>query len=255
MKKKLLASTCLLSLALLLGTAACKPSNVPVAGKALDGFSGMRKDTEKRLSTAAHNAILEGKTAEALELYEKLYEKNQTTPAIVLNYAQLLRKSGKAEKALDVLKPVVAYGNGRLRSDLDPILINEYAATHIELGHYDEATDLLDKVLENKEAAAYHADAYNLMGIALDAQGQHKEAEQSYRQALQGWKGDPTAVMNNLGLCLAAQGLFDESLTTLRQALLQAPQKEEIARNVQMVSDLRKSLLPTAPIDVTSSKK
>ena len=134
-------------------------------------------------------------------------------------------------------------------------MINEYAAASIETGDYDLAENLLNKVLEDKKAAPFHADAFNLLGIALDAKGQHKEAEQSYRQALDGWKGDPTSVMNNLGLCLASQGMFDESLTTLRKALIKAPHKEEIARNIKMVSDLRKSFVPKAPISVTRPPK
>ena len=34
--------------------------------------------------------------------------------------------------------------------------------------------------------------------------------------------------MNNLALCLANQGMFDESLDTLRQALVMAPDKQEV---------------------------
>ena len=79
----------------------------------------------------------------------------------------------------------------------------------------------LNQVLEDKKTARFHADAYNLLGLVLDAKNQHKEAEQNYRQALDGWKGDPTSVMNNLGLCLAAQGQFDESLMMLRQCAYQ----------------------------------
>ena len=61
--------------------------------------------------------------------------------------------------------------------------------------------------------------------------------------------------MNNLGLCLAAQGMFDESLTMLRQALIKAPHKQEIARNIVMVDNLRKALVPTAPVSVKTPEK
>lgn len=245
---RLSKSAPLLSLIVLLAVTGCKkPSQVPVVGKALDNVSGMKDQTEERLDTAAHAALAEGKKQEALAYYEKLYARNSRNPDTVLNYAQLLRKTGHPDKALDVLE---GYLNsfGRRKT---PVLLNEYAAAQIEAGHYDEAEDILDKVLKDPESGSYHADADNLLGIALDAQGVHKEAEESYRQALNSWKGDPTSVMNNLGLCLAAQGKFDEALSVLRQALIRAPQKTEIARNIQMVSDLRSSLLPTAPVKVS----
>ena len=243
----------LLLLTALLGVAAChhKVTEVPIVGEALDGSMGMHDKTQARLSTAANNAIAEGKTKEALALYTKLY-KSAPTRDTALNYAQLLRKTGQPEQAAEVLSSYVNNPRtGKPRADAAPILLNEYAAANIELGEYDLAEEVLNKVLEDNKATPFHADADNLFGLVLDAKNKHKEAEQYYRLALEGWKGDASAVMNNLGLCLAAQGMFDESLTVLRQALVKAPHNEEIARNIQMVSDLRKSLLPTAPIPVT----
>ena len=238
----------------LLGVVSCKTTDTPVIGTGLNDITGMHDETEARLSTAANNAIAEGKTNEALGFYSKLYKDNHTQD-VALNYAQLLRKTGDAPHAIKVLRPFVNGPAGTVKNNAAPIMINEYAAAVIETGNYDVAEAALNKVLEDQKAARFHADAYNLLGIVLDAKGQHKEAEQSYRQALDGWKGDPTSVMNNLGLCLAAQGMFDESLATLRQALIKAPHKQEIARNIQMVTNLRKALVPTAPISVTTAPK
>jgi len=246
-----------LSLAALLSVAGCKTTqsdnNIPVVGKALDSMTGMHDETEARLSTAANNAIEEGKTSEALELYSNLYEKDRTEDT-ALNYAQLLRKTGKAKEALKVIEPFIYGRDGTIKGTAKPILLNEYAAAEIGTGNYDLAENVLNSVLEDKNATAFHNDAYDLLGVVLDAKGKHKEAEQSYRQALAGWKGDSTAVMNNLGLCLAAQGKFDQSLTTLRQALIKAPHKEEIARNIAMVSHLQKQLQPKTPISVKKPK-
>ena len=243
-----------LSLAALLSVVSCKTTDTPVVGTALNNVTGMHDQVESRLTTAANNAVAEGKTSEALDLYSKLYAKSHTAD-VTLNYAQLLRKTGKAKRALDILEPYVNGPAGTVKDVAQPIMINEYAAGEIETGNYDLAETLLNKVLEDKNAAPFHADAYDLLGIVLDAKGQHKEAEQSYHQALDGWKGDPTSVMNNLGLCLAAQGMFDESLTMLRQALIKAPHKQEIARNIVMVDNLRKALVPTAPVSVKTPEK
>ncbi len=239
-----------LSLAALLCVVSCKTTDTPLIGPAVNSLTGMHDETEARLNTAANNAVTAGKTDEALALYTKLYANDQSRD-VALNYSQLLRKTGKTGKALDVLKPFVNGRDGSIRDNAEPIMLNEYAAANIEAGNYKMAEDALNKVLEDKKAASFQSDAYNLFGIVLDAKGQHKDAEEYYRQALDGWKGDPTSVMNNLGLCLASQGKFDESLTILRQALILAPQKPELARNIQMVTDLRKSVVPTAPISVT----
>lgn len=251
-----------LSLASVLAMAGCKTTETPIAGKALDSLAGHHDTAEKRLSTAAAAAIAEGKTEEALKLYERLYNNptgvfkpNKKDQDIALNYAQLLRKSGKAQQAADVLAPFMKVRKGGPQESVDPIVLNEYAASSIELGKLDKAEELLNQVLEDQKAADFHADARNLMGVALDASGQHAEAEQSFRMALENWKGDTTSVLNNLGLCLASQGKFDESLVTLRQALVMAPKKQEIARNIEMVTNLRKAIVPAAPVPTEKDKE
>jgi len=261
------SATTLFFLATLLMVAGCKTTETPIVGKALDSLTGKHDAAEDRLSTAASNAIAEGKTNEALILYERLYTKthssfylpdNVTNRDIAINYAQLLRRTGKAQRALDILAPFMKKPTSRSGQNYkpDPIVINEYAAGSIEIGDFEKAEKLLNQVLKDEKATKLHADAYNLLGIVLDAKGQHKEAEQFFQKALDNWRGDnKTSVMNNLGLCLASQGMFDKSLMTLRQALVMAPKKQEIAGNIQMVTDLRKSVVPTAPVNIKKKKK
>ncbi len=242
-----------ISLVLLLAMTGCKTADTPLAGKAIDSLTGQHDATEERLATAAADAVIAGKTEEALTHYEQLYTNpnmgvfkaaNYRNEDIALNYAQLLRKTGKAQRAATVLAPLVQSRRGGLKSNAPPIILNEFAAVHIELGNFEKAEEVLNEVLDKSRSKAFHADAHNLMGISLDAQGKHKEAEKSFRLALQDWKGDSTSVMNNLAVCLASQGLFDESLSTLRQALVMAPDKREIAQNIEIVSEIGQSLLP-----------
>ena len=253
----------LLLLSALLSVAACNSnhdqpsdnvSDTPVFGKAINDVTGMHDEKEARLATSANNAIAEGKTKEALLFYSKLYKDHPEQQDTALNYAQLLRKTGKAKEAVKVLSPFINGRSGEIRGNARPIMLNEYAAANIDLGKYQLAEDALNKVLEDQKATRFYPDADNLLGLVLDAKNQHKEAEQYYRQALAGWKGDPVAVMNNLGLCLAAQGEFDESLTVLRQALIKAPNNEEVAANIQMVTALRHDVLPTAPIAMAPTR-
>ncbi len=226
-----------LSLILLLG--ACKPASVPVVGQALDSLNGHQEEREARLSTAAANAAAAGKTDEAMDSYARLYDDNKGDKDIALNYAQLLRRTGHADRALRVLAPFADKDN--------PVILNEYAAANIEIGRTDVAQRALADVIGNPKAANVQADAADLMGVALDAEGKHAEAEKMLRIALAGWKGDKTTVMNNLAICLAAQARFDESLLLLNRALVLAPGRTEIARNIDLVQSLRDNVLAKAP--------
>jgi Flp pilus assembly protein TadD len=207
--------------------------------------------TERRLATAAADAIAQGRTEEALANYERLYARNKSDTGIVLNYAQLLRKSGRNEQALKILKPLAANSRGSDFGKTPASLIrNEYAAALISAGQYGEAVTVLDKVLANPKAQDFYPDANHLEGIALDAQGQHKDAEPYFRRALETWHGDASAVMNNLALNLASQGNFDEALTLLRRAQVMDPAKTEIAKNIDIVAGLRAAVVPKPPVSV-----
>lgn len=230
-----------LALALLLAGCAGNPHEMSMAN-AIDSARGKKQAVESRLTTAAAEAIATGHADEALPKYEKLYMANRGDAGHALNYAQLLRRAGRGDEALRVLTPFIKTAQSR-KDTISPLLVNEYAAALIERGRLTDAQKILDIVLTDDSAAASHADAMNLLGVALDAQGRHKEAETMFRLALDGWNGNPTTVMNNLALCLANQARFDDALTTLRQALVMAPDKQEIARNIQIIQELRDNVV------------
>jgi Flp pilus assembly protein TadD len=238
----LIAALAASSLALL---TACQTDNL--LAKPVDSMTGMHDAREARLNTAAATAIARGQTREALVKYAELHDAHKNDPLIAVNYAQLLRKTGDPAQAKKVLAPFMS-------DSASPMVRNEYAAALIATGDFAEAEKTLNAVLEDSKDAAYHNDARDLMGISLDARGQHREAEQMFRLALDGWKGNPSSVMNNLGLCLASEGMFDESLDTLRRALILAPDKEEIAKNIQIVTDLRARIVKTPAPDTGKAK-
>ncbi len=238
-----------LTAALMLAGCSSDHYDRPSVAHAIDTLQGQKQATQTRLTTAAAEAIAAGQTEEALQHYQKLYRNDKRDSSHALNYAQLLRRSGRSDEALNVLAPFAKKALGSKKAAASPLLLNEYAAILIEHGKLGEAREVIDLVLAEDAYANSHADAMNLLGISLDAQGRHKEAETMFRLALEGWNGNPTTVMNNLALCLANQAMFDESLTTLRQALVMAPDKQEIARNIQLVSDLRDNVV-AKPVNI-----
>jgi Flp pilus assembly protein TadD len=222
----------------------------------INSMSGMKKETEARLSTRAAEEIANGKTREALATYKRLYADKPQSKEVALNYAQLLRRSGQRAEAIKVLRKFTGADTPKSpgKEPMDALLLNEYAAALIEDGDFNTAATALAAVQDSADARHAHADAYNLSGIVLDAQGKHSEAEQMFRQSMETWRGDKSSVMNNLALSLASQGKFDESIDQLRRALMLAPGKTEIARNIDIVSALRHSIVPQAPVNLRGKK-
>ncbi len=238
--KKQSTYTLLLSLITLVSLSACQLKDQPVMP--LDFHA---KVTERRLATEANEAIRSGKIEDAIVKFEKLYNSMSTRDTTVaLNYAQLLRKKGFPEKSIKVLSPYVDTRRGKINSKAEPILINELAASVIETGDFNRAQNLLSEVFGNEEAKKFHADSHNLQGIILGAKKDYPLAEEHFRIALDGWTGDATSVKNNLAVCLASQAKFDEALMLLRQALIEAPEKVEIAKNIELISELRDAIIP-----------
>ena len=200
---------------------------------------------EARLSTKAQTAINEGRSQEALKSFENEFRKSVIlTDETLLNYAQLLRNEGNPRTAIKIIEKYALDNKGKIRRNFSPVLLNELAANKIENGEFIAASVILNEVLRNKRLKELHPDAHNLVGIALDAKGRHSQAEVNFRIALNTWRGNTTSVKNNLAVCLASQGKFDEALMHLRQALIEAPNKEEISKNIELINSIRESIIP-----------
>ena len=185
-----------------------------------------------------------GHIKQSIETLQKKFKSGKYTADEAVSFVHLLRRDGQAQESLRVANIALK------RKDADARLITEMAAAHIALGQFETAEDKAGKILSQPELKTLHPEAAHLMGIAVDAQGRHKDAEIFLRQALDGWTNDPAPVMNNLGLNLASQAKFDEALNTLRRALLLSPERAEIAENITIVSALRNKFVPTAPTKI-----
>lgn len=181
--------------------------------------------------TAALERGAETNRPESLASIEPLYKKDSMNPDIAVRYARALRDNGRMTRAAMVLNPLIENPKTKTIG-----VITEYAAVQASMGNYDVAE-------KNARAAIMidgnSAQAYHVLGIALDAQGFSKQAEVAFRKALDNWSGDPSPVLNNLGLNLAAQGFLDEAISTLRRAAALSPDKMEIERNLRIVQALQ----------------
>ncbi len=184
------------------------------------------------LERAAQGAKQSGNQAQNLGYLEQLYKRNSTDPAIALRYAEALRKNRHYNRALMVLAPYAK------SSDLSDDAATELAALHLAIGQYQEAEKFGKKAIglntENHQA-------YHFLGIALDAQEKHEDAETAFRKGLEFWQGDPTTIMNNLALNLTAQGYVEEAIEILYRAKALAPERVEIERNLRIAIALMQS--------------
>lgn len=213
-------STLLLGLSTCVALSACQTtqsSNVPASS--IDGAIARAADYGQNSSKSA-------------SYLERVYKKNPDDPQAAADYARALRNADQLDRASVILEPFAK------KKDASSLVTSEYAAIHLADGDYEAAEKYAQKAIVNDEN---NFRAYHRLGIALDAQGMHKEAERAYRKGIELWQGDPTTIMNNLALNLASQGYLDESIEILHKAQSVAPGRIEIERNLRIVTALQQA--------------
>ncbi|MCB9990827.1 MAG: hypothetical protein H6867_05540 [Rhodospirillales bacterium] len=183
------------------------------------------------MERAAADAKGRGNEGQSLALLEQLYKRNSSDAEVAMKYAHALRQAGYYNRAALVLGPFAKSDNLESAE-----LAIEYASIQAAMGNYSDAEAAARKavLLDDQSGKAYH-----VLGIALDAQGFHEPAQVAFEKGLDYWEGDPSPILNNMGLNLAAQGFLDEAIETLRKALATAPDRSEIERNLRIVSALQ----------------
>jgi Flp pilus assembly protein TadD len=193
----------------------------------------MDASTQSKIDALADSGSSMREDTTPLPVLEQMYKTNPSDPSVAVRYAHALREAGRLDRALMV---VSSFAQDDKKPDFNAKL--EYASIQAELGDYADSEAMARQaVLMNPDSGQ----GYHVLGVALDAQGLHPQAEVAFRKALDHWEGDPSSLLNNLGLNLAAQGNIDEALETLRKAQAAAPDRVEIERNIRIVSALQYS--------------
>lgn len=181
------------------------------------------------LDRAAASAAMSGKTSQSLTLMERVYQRDPSNEAAAIKYAVALREAGEPEKSALILQSFAKSGGASSNA------LREYAATQLELGDYHSAESYARNAIGKNGS---DGQAWHVLGIALDAQAKHKEAETAFRKALDMWDGDPVPIMNNLALNLASQNHTEEAIEILKKAKALAPNRMEVERNLRIISTL-----------------
>ena len=168
----------------------------------------------------------------SLKTLEKRYKSNSENEIAATEYAYALRKEGMLTRAQTILEPFAK------SKDTSAPTKTEYAKVLLEQGKTKESESYAQQAVlaDDKYDRAYH-----VLGVALDAQGMHEEAERAFRKGLELWEGDPTTIMNNLALNLASQNQLEEASEILYKAQALSPERVEIERNIRIINALKQS--------------
>lgn len=175
----------------------------------------------------------------SLSAAERAYKKNPEDDLAATDYARALRENGSVDQAAMLLKPLAD------RKDALSYTLSEYAAVLLTKGDSKGAERYAQKAVVKDET---NFRAYHNLGLALETQAMHPEAERAFRKGLELWQGDPTSIMNNLALNLSAQGYLDEAIEILRKAQSVAPDRVEIERNLRIVTALQQAARGPTPM-------
>jgi Flp pilus assembly protein TadD len=198
------------------------------------------KTTSDKIATAVDRAkAAAGQEPKPLSVAERAYKKAPQDELTATDYARALREEGMLDKAAMILQPF-AEGKKPLSYTL-----SEYAAIHLAQGDSKKAEEWAQKAILKDET---NFRAFHNLGLALETQAKHEEAERAFRKGLDLWQGNPTTIMNNLALNLAAQGYMDESVEILRKAQTISPDRKEIERNLRIVTALQQAARGPTPM-------
>jgi len=179
------------------------------------------------IQQAAQQSEGQGNYAEAAAYWSLLHYRDPQNETVAINYAEALRKSDAAEQALAVLKP---YSEPETAT---PAALIAFAKANLQAGKLAAA---LQSARWAVDADPQHAEAYNVLGITLDAIGKHDEAQAAYQSALATGIPDSHRTLNNLAMSYAQSGELTKAQTNLEQAQKLAADDPTVQANLALIS-------------------
>lgn len=216
-------SVCTLALA---GCGTAKP------GKAGAANAGGSDKVSRAMASAARDAADGGLTQESLMFQENLYHKDPRNEVNIINYARGLRKAGRIDDALLVVRtPASAQ---RASSPL----LTECSMVLIAAGEYNAALGYAQKAIERDKKSA---DAIHALALAMSGLEEHSAAQLQFQKALDMWpeNRDKTPVINNLAMSLVAQGKVSEARTVMSLATGEALRSRTYQNNRALLESLK----------------
>jgi Flp pilus assembly protein TadD len=153
---------------------------------------------------AGDSAMADGAVGSAIAFYRRASDLAPKDPAPVTRLGEALAKAGATAAAFD------AYGDAHLRNPHSAAIDLALGRLALSLGRPQEAIRQFEAAQREHEDAT----AWNGLGVAQDALGDHAAAQADYRKGLALKPGD-RSLRNNLGLSQALAGQFPAAIATL----------------------------------------
>jgi len=168
-------------------------------------FSSEERE-QNSLVRAGDRVYAAGDPVTAINVYKSALEKNPSHKLpIYLKLGEAYMNARQLEEAKKIYEEALPYDeNDEIKKQLGKL--------YLTAGQPDQAISIFEGVL------LVHKDdlrAYNGLGVAYDLKGDHKLAQESYGKALQ-INPENDEVKSNLGLSLAFEGKYSESLKLLQ---------------------------------------
>ncbi len=184
------------------------------------------------ISRASGKPIEEMNAAElhaAEETIGKAYEKSPKDRNAGLNYANLLRMTGKNMQALAVMQQVA------INYPTDREVLAAYGKAQAGAGQLQQALDTITRA-QTPDRPDWKLESAR--GAVLDQLGRTDEARLAYRSALEIQPNEPT-VLSNLGMSYLLTGDTRTAETYLRNAASQPGADSRVRQNLALVVGLQ----------------
>ncbi|SOC83550.1 Flp pilus assembly protein TadD, contains TPR repeats [Ensifer adhaerens] len=215
---KLMAGACLVIAALSLQSCTTTSSTDNIkTGSIPTGFSKPVTEMNAMELSAAANRIGDA------------YAKNPNDRNAGLNYANLLRMTGKNDQALAVMQQVV------IRHPNDTDVLAAYGKAQAAAGQLDAALETISRA-ERPDLPDWRLKS--AQGAILDQLGRSTEARMRYQEALDLKPNDPS-VLSNLGMSYVLTKDLKTAETYLRQAAAQPGADSSVRQNLALVVGLQ----------------
>ena len=215
---RLLAGACLVAAALSLQSCTTSSSTDNIkTGSIPTGLSRPVTEMNATELSAAANRIGDA------------YAKNPNDRDAGLNYANLLRMTGKNDQALAVMQQVV------IRHPKDTEVLASYGKAQAAAGQLDAALETISRA-ERPDLPDWRLKS--AQGAILDQLGRSTEARMRYREALDLKPNDPS-VLSNLGMSYVLTKDLKSAETYLRQAAAQPGADSSVRQNLALVVGLQ----------------
>lgn len=161
--------------------------------------------------------------------YGKAYDRNPKDPGVGMQYAEILRMSGRNDQALAVMQQVA------IHNPTDRTVLAAYGKALAGAGQLQQALDAIRRA-QTPDRPSWQL--FSAEGAVLDQLGNPEDARERYRKALD-IRPDEPSVLSNLGISYLLAGDLRTSETYLRKAANQPGADSRIRQNLALVVGLQ----------------